>query len=138
MTVSSPLGTDDWRALGAFDPPAPGVAQPQPSAPPPVTEASGAASGAGASLAASFAGGDVLPRALIHPQQFEDASGDAEWWIASDLDDTPMTVRLISALQDMRVQLMGDDLVEHVEQIAMGLVNGVERLADATTVEVEA
>lgn len=41
-------------------------------------------------LAELSAGGDVLPRALIHPQQFEDASGDAEWWIASDLDEAAL------------------------------------------------
>lgn len=37
---------------------------------------------------AEASGVDVVPTALIRPQEFEDADGVVQWWIASDLDES--------------------------------------------------
>jgi hypothetical protein len=39
---------------------------------------------------AAEAGDEVIPRALIRPQDFTDADGTGQWWIASDLDEASL------------------------------------------------
>ncbi|MCR2783074.1 MULTISPECIES: methyltransferase [unclassified Microbacterium] len=41
-------------------------------------------------LAAAAADGLIAPRALIRPQEFSDAAGEVQWWIASDLDEAAL------------------------------------------------
>jgi len=39
---------------------------------------------------ARASGHTVVPRALIRPQEFSDAAGEVEWWVASDLDEAAL------------------------------------------------
>src|SRR5690606_28047395 len=39
---------------------------------------------------ARVAGDEVVPEALVRPQELEDAAGTVHWWVASDLDETAL------------------------------------------------
>jgi methylase of polypeptide subunit release factors len=89
------------RALGDRDDPLAVLGRffvlgmPQPAAAlaaalPRLESASGAVTSLVALALASDAGDAVVPRALIRPQPFGDASGEVEWLIASDLDEAAL------------------------------------------------
>src|SRR5690606_21406657 len=35
-------------------------------------------------------GDEVVPEAMVRPQELEDAAGTVHWWVASDLDETAL------------------------------------------------
>ncbi len=84
-------------------------------------------------LAAAEEGGIVAPRALIRPQEFVDAAGDMQWWIASDLDEAalggPLPEGHVLGVGGASLTLAGLQLPGHVGRVLdVGTGCGIQAL----------
>ena len=86
--------------------------------------------------------GDVVPRAVIRPQEFSDAAGEVEWWVASDLDEAalggPLPEDHVLGVGGASLTLAGLQLPGHVGRVLdIGTGCGIQALRarrDADTV----
>lgn len=77
--------------------------------------------------------GDVVPRAVIRPQEFGDDAGDAHWWIASDLDEAalggPLPEDHVLGVGGASLTLAGLQLPGHVGRVLdIGTGCGIQAL----------